>query len=89
MCIHTFLRLWFLSLNVTGFIHVAYLSAVLPSPAVHCLISESLVRQKTPVAVSLTGAHCVGGVGVFLHPVVGSGTDRLPHLPDLPQPDHQ
>jgi len=26
---------------------------------------------------------------VLLHPVVSGGTDRLPHLPDLPQPDHQ
>lgn len=26
---------------------------------------------------------------MFLHPVVSGGTDWLPHLPDLSQPDHQ
>lgn len=26
---------------------------------------------------------------MLLHPLVGGGSDGLPHLPDLSQPDHQ
>lgn len=37
----------------------------------------------------LTLLYCAGVAGVFLHPLVCGGTDRLPHLPDLSQPDYQ
>lgn len=59
------------------------------SPAVRCLISDHVWGRKHLLLFSLTLVHCAGGAGVLLHPVVSSGTDRLPHLPDLSQPDHQ
>lgn len=60
---------------------------VFPSPAVHSLISDCL--SGTSVAVFLTLLHCPGALGVFLHPLVSGGSDWLPHLPDLSQPDHK
>lgn len=48
-----------------------------------------LVRHRTSVAVFLTTLHGAGAPGLLLHPLVGGGSDGLPHLPDLAQPDHQ
>lgn len=33
--------------------------------------------------------YCGGGAGVLLHTLVCGGTDWLPYVPDLTQPDHQ
>lgn len=59
-------------------------------PAVHLLNKWPCVTQgQHPWLVFLTLLYCAGTAGVFLHPLVCGGTDRLPHLPDLPQPDDQ